>query len=114
MEIELADIHTPPGNGRTPSGQRKFAKDEAVLARFGKQQQLRVSALPNTIGPSRLSFGSCSLPSLWVTESVRTSICRRSYHHLDDNLGGDNGVSHILVRPAPIDRKLRAANIELY
>ncbi|CAD6589895.1 MAG: hypothetical protein ASARMPRED_004307 [Alectoria sarmentosa] len=41
MEIELADIHTPPGNSPTSSSQRKFAKDEAVLARFGKRQQLQ-------------------------------------------------------------------------
>ncbi|CAD6573229.1 MAG: hypothetical protein ASARMPREDX12_005912 [Alectoria sarmentosa] len=41
MEIELADIHTPPGNSPTSSSQRKFPKDEAVLARFGKRQQLQ-------------------------------------------------------------------------
>lgn len=51
MEIELADTQVPPEKRTTTSGQRKFAKDEAVLARFGKRQQLQVSVSPNIIVP---------------------------------------------------------------
>ena len=51
MEIELADIHTPLEKTPTNPDERKFAKDEAVLARFGKQQQLQVGDLSDYTGP---------------------------------------------------------------
>lgn len=54
MEIELAEIHAPSENSTTLSSQPKFAKDEAVLARFGKRQQLRVCALHSLIAHSRM------------------------------------------------------------
>ena len=44
MEIELAEHPTRPEKRRSRTIQQVFAKDEAVLARFGKRQQLRVSA----------------------------------------------------------------------
>ena len=46
MEIELADNQVPPEKSTTASGPRKLAKDEAVLARFGKRQQLQVRVFP--------------------------------------------------------------------
>ena len=79
MEIELTNTHTSPGYSPDPSGQRRYAKDEAVLARFGKKQQLRVSALPNIITPSRLSFSCSSFADFWGTERVWTALCHRSY-----------------------------------
>ena len=45
MEHELAEKRTPPDKGPIQTNQRRFAKDEAILARFGKKQQLRVSLL---------------------------------------------------------------------
>lgn len=59
--MELAESHSPLGNDKGPSysetnsppdkdkrpgffGRQQFVKDEAVIARFGKRQQLRVSA----------------------------------------------------------------------
>ncbi|KAM0800484.1 amino acid transporter-like protein [Usnea florida] len=41
MENELADANTFPKISSTTNDPRKFAKDETVLARFGKRQQLR-------------------------------------------------------------------------
>ena len=58
MEVELALVHTLPEKSSTTTDPRKFAKDETVLARFGKRQQLRVSALLNIINHSRASFGT--------------------------------------------------------
>ena len=57
MEVELVDVHTLPEKSSTTTEVREFAKDETVLARFGKQQQLRVSSLPCVLNSSRLSFG---------------------------------------------------------
>ena len=57
MEVELADVHSLPKKNSTTDDLRVFAKDEAVLARFGKRQQLRVSALPKIINHSTTSFG---------------------------------------------------------
>ena len=42
MEVELAENHARSKEGPDPANPREFAKDEAVLARFGKRQQLRV------------------------------------------------------------------------
>ena len=44
MEIELTEHPTPPEKDPVVTSQRRFIKDEAVLARFGKRQQLRVGA----------------------------------------------------------------------
>ena len=52
MEVELADVHTLPEKSSTTNDPPKFAKDETVLARFGKRQQLRVSTLHNIINRS--------------------------------------------------------------
>ena len=57
MEIELAGLSTSPKKASTTIDPPKFAKDETVLARFGKRQQLRVSVLPNIIHPSSMRFG---------------------------------------------------------
>ena len=43
MEIELAENCTSRQKSQDVSSRRKFSEDEAVLARFGKRQQLRVS-----------------------------------------------------------------------
>ena len=43
MELELEDSALSHDRDPGLSRQRKFNKDEAVLARFGKRQQLRVS-----------------------------------------------------------------------
>ena len=43
MELELEESASLPDRNTVLSRQRKFDKDEAVLARFGKRQQLRVS-----------------------------------------------------------------------
>ena len=48
-DFELADkTEVVERDGSTsptaPAGPRRFKKDEAILARFGKRQQLRVSA----------------------------------------------------------------------
>ena len=45
MEIELSEQPIPLEKGPIKTSQRRFAKDEAILARFGKRQQLRVSHL---------------------------------------------------------------------
>ena len=42
MEVELTENHALSKEGPNPAGPQEFAKDEAVLARFGKRQQLRV------------------------------------------------------------------------
>ena len=44
MEIELTDRPTQPEKGQGRTSQRRFVKDEAIIARFGKRQQLRVGA----------------------------------------------------------------------
>lgn len=106
MEVELADVHLPPEKALPTSDQPRFAKDEAVLARFGKRQQLRVSACPNIHCISFANFG--------ITEGVWTVTSHRAYQHLDDNLGGDHVVSHILVPLYPIDHELRGAYTEPY
>ena len=58
MEIELVEDTLSPSKQSGSSRNRKFANDEAVLARFGKRQQLRVSAsydcLPS--GPAGISL----------------------------------------------------------
>ena len=41
--IELVESQTPEDKGPGVTASRVFANDEAVLARFGKRQQLRVS-----------------------------------------------------------------------
>ena len=41
MEVELLENGSSPG--KHPSSQRKLDKDAAVMARFGKHPQLRVS-----------------------------------------------------------------------
>lgn len=79
MEIELADTHVAPVKSTTASRQRKFAKDEAVLARFGKRQQLQVSVFPKTINLFRASFGSGPLANFAITERVWIAICNRSH-----------------------------------
>ena len=43
MEVELLDNALSPERDPVHSTGRKLDKDEAVLARFGKRQQLRVS-----------------------------------------------------------------------
>ncbi len=43
MEFELVDDASSPSANPGLPKKRKFHKDEAVLARFGKRQQLRVS-----------------------------------------------------------------------
>lgn len=43
MELELEDNALSHDRNPVLARQRKFDKDEAVLARFGKRQQLRVS-----------------------------------------------------------------------
>ena len=43
MELELVESGLSTDRNPVRSKQRKFDKDEAVLARFGKRQQLRVS-----------------------------------------------------------------------
>ena len=112
MEIELADTQVPPEKRTTASGQREFAKDEAVLARFGKRQQLQVSVSPNIISTSSASFGCDSLANFAITERVWTATCHWSYQHLDDNLGGDHVVSHF--RPTSRFRlKAKATYTEL-
>ena len=44
MDIELINLPMPAEKKPVATSQRKFIKDEAVLARFGKRQQLRVGA----------------------------------------------------------------------
>ena len=44
MDIELTDHPTLAEKNPVATSQRRFIKDESVLARFGKRQQLRVSA----------------------------------------------------------------------
>ncbi|KAL9124037.1 MAG: hypothetical protein Q9175_008267 [Cornicularia normoerica] len=56
MEVELADIHP------TPSGHRKFSKDEAVLARFGKRQQLRIDVVGTKFLQSVLALRPSAIP----------------------------------------------------
>lgn len=79
MEIELADTQVPPEKRTTAPGQRKFAKDEAVLARFGKRQQLQVSVSPNIISTSSTSFGCGSFANFAITERVWTATCHWPY-----------------------------------
>ena len=43
MELELEESALSPDRYPVLSRQPKFDRDEAVLARFGKRQQLRVS-----------------------------------------------------------------------
>ena len=75
MEIELVDTHVAPVKSTTASGQWKFAKDEAVLARFGKRQQLHVSTFPRMIDPSRTSFSCGPFANSAMSERVWTAIC---------------------------------------
>ena len=45
MEMEMTDSHSPPELNDKRHGflsRQRFVKDETVLARFGKRQQLRV------------------------------------------------------------------------
>ena len=44
MDIELTDHPTLAEKNPAATSQRRFIKDEAILARFGKRQQLRVGA----------------------------------------------------------------------
>lgn len=45
MEIKSPPgVYTLPDSSAIEARQRRFAEDEAILARFGKQQQLRVGA----------------------------------------------------------------------
>ena len=48
MGLELAEDHAVPVDIPNRMGPPKFVKDEAVLARFGKRQQLGVSDRSNT------------------------------------------------------------------
>ena len=66
MEIELAEQPTPLEKGPIETIQRRFAKDEAILARFGKRQQLRVSLLicanlATSLARESLYWGLCLL-----------------------------------------------------
>ena len=73
MDVELADIQTQPEKRTTTSGQRNFSRDEAVLARFGKRQQLRVSVLPHCHGPSLILLyqrGFSLLPAIGLTSTL--------------------------------------------
>jgi len=46
MDMELAESQSPPDNDKSPGfyDRQRTIKDESVIARFGKRQQLHVSA----------------------------------------------------------------------
>lgn len=85
MEVGLAENVA----GKAPHerfglySREKFAKDEAVLANFGKRQQLRVIILT--------FLQSCS--DIVCTERVWLATRHRSHQHIDDNLGSHHRVS---------------------
>ncbi len=58
MDMEFAEIPSPPDNDKSPGfyDRQRTIKDESVIARFGKRQQLHVSAPLNIL--------SCEDPSL--------------------------------------------------
>ena len=47
METEPTESSMAPEKGPDVTIQERFDRDEAILARFGKRQQLRVSAPAN-------------------------------------------------------------------
>lgn len=67
-EIVERDGSTSPTDS---AGFRRFKKDEAILARFGKRQQLRVSS------PERLTcatfFNMFGPPAEFLTERLRAA-----------------------------------------
>ena len=77
-------------------GNQIFFKDESVLARFGKRQQLRVSPRIRSAGSVSLRHTSlCPPTNTRVVERLWSRLNDRPYQHFDDYVGGDNIVSRL-------------------
>ena len=107
MEFQLEETASSPDKNPVLPRQRKFDKDEAVLARFGKHQQLRVSI---ALWPC-LKVWQALLPSdndSGKIEKLWTAAYCWSDKHLDDYLGSDYIVS--IPNFHPVRRRFWLAN----
>ena len=90
------------GDNVSLQSRQRFPKDEAVLARFGKKQQFRVSSFPyasfSQLHKQRqlqLSLGHFATDSMSFIARVRTPTSGGPYQYSHDNMGSH----HIVSRP---------------